>query len=400
MKIYIFENNHISDLNPLSLTRPSFDLRTGPFTFLERTLQMIDVTEVGLIVRPELEALCRERYSEFLVNPLEVEAAVWLLGNVLWRAEEIQTIVQGSSAVYRMADTVVGAKLSMDEGKKWLERGGPLKGSIPAEIPSVAMTPYICRYLWNILESMPGLIQHDSKNFQLGVIPDRLPDVHFINQDKLFIGKESAVSPGAVLDATRGPIIIEDKVRIEPLTFLEGPVYIGSDSIIKPFAHISNCAIGPGCKIGGEVANVIVQGFSNKVHYGYLGDSFLGEWINLGAGTTSSNLKNNYTPVTVQAGESTVNTNLLHVGCFIGDHVKTAIGTVLNTGAVLGPGCMVVTPGFPPKTLRPFTWFVNGKHHVFRWEKFMEMTNIVIERRGKSFSPNEKKVLQDIFIKR
>jgi hypothetical protein len=144
------------------------------------------------------------------------------------------------------------------------------------------------------------------------------------------------------------------------------------------------------------VNTVIIQGFTNKVHDGYLGNAFLGEWINLGAGTINSNLKNNYTQVNVQINGKNVNTESLHIGCFLGDYVKTAIGTTINTGTVIGPAAMIVTDGFPPKIIRPFTWYVNGKHRTVLFDKFLETTQHVKERRGQNLTKIEISLLKNI----
>jgi UDP-N-acetylglucosamine diphosphorylase/glucosamine-1-phosphate N-acetyltransferase len=399
MNIYIYENHQAANLNPLARTRPVFDLRTGPFTFLERIIPLIHSEKVCLLVRPELEALCREKHPGLTVNPSELSEGIWLLGNVLWKQEEVEQILRNGSAVYRQDETIVGANLSEEAATQWLEAGGPVKGAAPSNLPERNLETAHYRYLWEILEAMPAIIQSDSKRFNGGAT-ETVQGVHLVNPESILLGEDVTLSPGAVLDATHGPVIVDHHVKIESLAYLEGPVFIGNGSVIKPMTHVSESAVGPFTKLGGEVAHVIFQGFSNKVHYGYLGDSFVGEWVNLGAGTTTSNLKNNYHPVVVQVGDRAVNTGSLHVGSFIGDHVKTAIGTVLNTGSVLGPGCMIATPGFPPKTLRPFTWFIHGKHHVFNWEKFRDTAKVVMERRGKFMTEVEKQVLKDIFNKR
>jgi UDP-N-acetylglucosamine diphosphorylase/glucosamine-1-phosphate N-acetyltransferase len=157
------------------------------------------------------------------------------------------------------------------------------------------------------------------------------------------------------------------------------------------------CSIGPVCKLGGEINSVIIQGWSNKSHDGYLGDAYLGQWVNLGAGTVNSNLKNNYSDINVMVNGVMSDTGSKHVGCFMGDHVKTAIGTRLNTGTVIGTGSNVVSNGFPPKSIPPFSWCVDGKVQSVRWESFLETTKIVKSRRGLELSAAEKSLLDSIY---
>ena len=134
------------------------------------------------------------------------------------------------------------------------------------------------------------------------------------------------------------------------------------------------------------------------MHEGHLGDAFLGEWINLGAGTINSNLKNNYESVKIHINYQSIDTGKIHLGCFIGDHVKTAIGTLINSGTVIGPGAMIATDGFFPKTIKPFTWFVKGKHREAIFEKFVKTAEIVKNRRGQKLLDIEKQLLKKIKI--
>lgn len=250
-----------------------------------------------------------------------------------------------------------------------------------------------CQYIWHILDQMPQSISFEARNRGKPVTPSVFSNVSFINKGQVFVG-DAVIQPTALINAEKGPVIIDDGATIHGQTYLEGPLYIGKDTMIKPLTQIKNSVIGPNCKIGGEVDTVMIQGYTNKVHDGHLGDAVLGEWVNLGAGTINSNLKNNYTEVSVQVNGKNVNTGSIHVGCFMGDHVKTAIGTVLNTGTLIGAGAMIATNGFPPKTIRPFTWYVNGRHRKVLLDKFLETAYHVKKRRGKSLSIAEKSLLK------
>jgi UDP-N-acetylglucosamine diphosphorylase / glucose-1-phosphate thymidylyltransferase / UDP-N-acetylgalactosamine diphosphorylase / glucosamine-1-phosphate N-acetyltransferase / galactosamine-1-phosphate N-acetyltransferase len=165
------------------------------------------------------------------------------------------------------------------------------------------------------------------------------------------------VDPHVVLDAREGPIHLEAGVRIGSFTLLRGPAWIGADTTLLG-GLVEAVSVGPGCKLRGEISESVILGWSNKAHDGYLGHALVGSWVNLGAGTTNSDLKNNYSPVRVPAGpEREVETGLLKVGVFLGDHVKTGIGTLLSTGTVVGAGSNVFGgSGFPPRWIPPFSW--------------------------------------------
>ena len=140
--------------------------------------------------------------------------------------------------------------------------------------------------------------------------------IYTVGENKIYVDDSALIEPLVTLNAEKGPIIIMDNVHIYSFAYLEGPLYIGNDTIIKPHSHISSSIIGPVCKLGGEIEKSIFQGYSNKVHDGHLGNAFLGEWVNLGAGTTNSNLKNNYSPVKVKLGQEEIETAKYFIGSF------------------------------------------------------------------------------------
>ncbi len=391
MQIYIYEDQYAMDLDPLTSTRASFDIRIGAGTFFDQIQSQFPDAAISLFVRDELAKVTAERYPDCTVNPKSVTDGLWLLGNVIWN-QDISELIQNENAVYYLNHKIVGANLLAKEGNGWLKKGGPVHTN-PAGNNKMSVSATYCQYIWHILDQMPQSISSEAKNRGKPVTPSVFSNVSFINKGQVFVG-DAVIQPTALINAEKGPVIIEDGATIHGQSYLEGPLYIGKDTMIKPLTQIKNSVIGPNCKIGGEVDTVMIQGYTNKVHDGHLGDAVLGEWVNLGAGTINSNLKNNYTEVSVQVNGKNVNTGSIHVGCFMGDHVKTAIGTVLNTGTLIGAGAMMATDGFPPKTIRPFTWYVNGRHRKVLLDKFLETAYHVKKRRGKSLSIAEKSLLK------
>ena len=164
-------------------------------------------------------------------------------------------------------------------------------------------------------------------------------------------------------------------------TRLEGPAFIGPDTTILG-GVLSEVSIGPVCKVRGEVECSLILGYTNKAHDGFLGHAYLGRWVNLGALTTNSDLKNNYGPVRVGGADGPVETGLMKVGCFLGDHVKTGIGTLLNTGTVVGAGSNLFGGEMPPTYVPPFSWGNGTKLTEFRLERFLEVATQAMGRRG------------------
>ena len=177
----------------------------------------------------------------------------------------------------------------------------------------------------------------------------------------IFVGRGAKIHPMVVLDAEHGPIYIDEEVEIQPFTRIEGPCYIGRNSILLGAKCREGNSIGPWCRIGGEVEESIIQGYSNKYHDGFLGHAYVGQWVNLGALTTNSDLKNDYSEVKITLdGRTQLSTGSTKVGALIGDHAKTSIGTLLNTGTCVGAMAVLVAGGqLLPKFIPSFAWYLN-----------------------------------------
>ena len=182
------------------------------------------------------------------------------------------------------------------------------------------------------------------------------------SRDNIYVAPEATVHPLAVLDATAGPIYIDQGAEIHPFTRIEGPCYVGKQSILLGAKCRQGNTIGPLCRAGGEVEHSILQGCTNKYHDGFLGHAYVGQWVNLGAGTTNSDLRNDYGRVKVVLdGRTAIDTGSNKMGALIGDHTKTAIGTLLNTGAYVGAMAQLATPGvLLPKFIPSFAWVLKG----------------------------------------
>lgn len=203
---------------------------------------------------------------------------------------------------------------------------------------------------------------------------------HIVGKDKhLYIHAGATVYPGVVFDTTHGPILIEDGVKISSFSFLEGPLFVGKNSQIDNARITGGTLIGNQCRIGGEVENSIILDYTNKHHEGFLGHSFVSNWVNLGALSTTSDLKNNYGIVKLKIGDSVVNTGTIKFGSIIGPFTKLAIGVMSNTGTVFDIASNIVESriqGYVP----PFTWIKPGG--LYRLEEFLFDTKKIMARRS------------------
>ncbi len=238
-------------------------------------------------------------------------------------------------------------------------------------------------YLWDAIYLNEKAINDD---FQLFEKDSNIQKVQingsFINSKNIFLGKNVNILPNVVLDASEGAIIIDDNVKIMSQATIIGPCYIGKNSIIKIGAKIyEKTSIGEWCKIGGEVENSIIQSYSNKQHEGFLGHSFLSEWVNLGADTNTSDLKNTYANINLRIKDKNFETGKMFLGLFCGDHTKSAINTQFNTGTVAGICGILVVPGFLPNYIPSFSWGGKANGPIYKVSKALEVAKIVMARR-------------------
>jgi len=220
------------------------------------------------------------------------------------------------------------------------------------------------------------------------------------SRNDVYVARGARVHPMVVIDAEHGPVYIDADAEIHPFTRIEGPCYIGPKSILLGAKCREGNSIGPVCRIGGEVEESIVQGYSNKYHDGFLGHAYVGEWVNLGALTTNSDLKNDYTTVSVSLdGKDSIDTGSTKVGSLIGDHTKTSIGTLLNTGAYVGAMALIAATGKPlPKFIPSFAWFLEGVvTKGFGKRQLYKTAQTAMGRRKRKWTPAQEAMWDEVF---
>jgi len=374
MKIAFFEDEKALNLEPLIINRPVFDLRYGSNSLLERMYQFFPKNSILLWVRESIKNLTAELYPSKNVNQIMDDNIIWLNARVIWNHKLIEKVLSKPSQKYTLGNNLIAANLNLNQSNTWLENKKNDAKVHPVVEFGGEIECKIIEYLWDLIDLIPEAVKETKNDYKNKT---KYENVHF--------------------NESSGPVVLSKDVQIEPFCYLKGPLFIGENSTIKSNSKISNSVIGPYCKIGGEVSDSIIQGFTNKSHYGFLGNSFVGEWVNLGAGTTNSNLKNNYKNVSMIINNQLINSNKLFLGSFIGDHTKTAIGTMLNTGTKIGIGCNVLSQSFPSRNILSFNMINNNQIKKTTFKEFIEVVKKTKLRRNKLLLEQEKKYFNYIY---
>ncbi|MCX7785417.1 MAG: putative sugar nucleotidyl transferase [candidate division WOR-3 bacterium] len=385
--LYIYEDEYYQHFLPLVYFRSVADLFCGRFTLLEKYQRFYSEEKIGLLVRPILKPLLKEKYPELVINEFVSDdtMSLFLSSRAILK---MRINISGDEEIFtNPQNEIIGFRVKNFRVKQIpINTKTIRKLKLPhREIPAISIN-----YPWDlIVNNYQELINDFSNSAVLGKISEQA--IIFGNPDKLYVGSGAEIEAGAVIDLRDGPVFIDEGAKILALSRINGPVYIGKNTIVDQGKISNGTTIGENCRVSGEIEASILQGFVNKHHYGFLGHSYLAEWVNLGAGTTNSDLKNNYSTVKVKIGKKTIDTQQLKVGCFIGDHTKIAIGVMIPTGAVWGILANVLTPA---KSIPNFYWS-EGK----RWQlkKALTTVKIAMARRNIALSKNYAQLIQKLY---
>jgi UDP-N-acetylglucosamine diphosphorylase/glucosamine-1-phosphate N-acetyltransferase len=386
MHLCLFEDR-AEQLEPLSLTRCVFDLHCGITTLADKQMRPFTATAQGAWVRPLLAEVCRTQHPELHVNDLawlQSEDAILVNGRWLPPAELPAPVagpcvgtLEGEVAYVALAREHLQA-LTADnlaaQLKHWLET-----------LPGQPAGGRLIRHAWDLIEHNGQQIFWDFA--RLGIAQRLGKSSAYLAlvgpPSLLWIDPTARVEPMVVVDTTQGPVLIDHHAVVSAFTRLEGPCYIGPRSQVFGARVRGGTTLGPHCRVGGEIEASILHGHSNKYHEGFLGHSYLGEWVNLGAGTQTSDLRNDYGEISVPIGGQLVRTGQNKVGCFLGDHSKTGLGALLNTGTHVGAFCNLLPAGrYAPKYVPSFTsWWQGALKEAFTLEQALTTAQLAMRRR-------------------
>ncbi|MEW6194782.1 MAG: GlmU family protein [Bacteroidota bacterium] len=399
--ICLFEDEGFRNLLPLVYTRPVYDLQCGMFSLSKKILTRVPNSRVIYHTRGYLAQVVRENEKR-IVNDFDYENILFINGRVLIDDVSAKIISKLQNDSILTADnSIVAAKLTKDNIKKFTGRLNDITNTTTfGDLPSKKINIRLINYPWDLIKNNIEEITADFefiKSKRAGKF-STFKSIEIQNKKNVIIEKGVKIDPFAFLDASYGPIYIGKNAHIMSHSSIQGPAYIGNTSVIKMHASIYHgTSIGDVCKVGGEVENSIIHSYSNKQHEGFLGHSYLGSWINIGASTNNSDLKNNYSIVEVPISNKLVSSGLQFVGLIMGDHSKTSINSMFNTGSVVGVCCNIFGNGFPNKYLPSFSWGGSESLTEYRFDKAIEVIKSVMARRNVSLSETGISVLKNIF---
>jgi len=405
MHVCIVEDDSFGNLYPLSHLRPVFDLRCGILTLREKILSHISADSCSLAVRPVLLPLMRENNPAQTIgtDPAIGEDVLYVNGRVVMNRKAARRMMkERRDAVFMSGESVAALRLTGARVPGEPSPAALLKGEeIPDSLRRVDIDVRMVSFPWDIIYCAGSEIEHDIAAVG-GSGAHQSGNVHrtavLIGKKSIRIEKKSRIGPGVVLDASGGPVVIGRGVTIQANAVLYGPVSVGDGSLVKAGARICpGTVIGPVCKVAGEVEHSVFQGFANKAHDGYLGHSFISPWVNLGAGTTTSNLKNTYGTVRAMVNGNMRDSDRMFLGLTAGDHVKTGINTTLDTGTVIGVASNIFGAGLPPKYLPSFSWGSPGNFVPFRLDKALAIAATVMERRSVALTEAYAELMKEVF---
>lgn len=382
MNYILFDGPYRDQLLPFTFTRPVADIRVGILTIREKWEILLDTTTTTLT----------EDYLGHKYPMVKMEDNIMINASFLPNAQLVEMVLslKRQEAVFLDEDVVA---FYTEKAQQTVDFSHYEAIEYEGELLKIA-------YPWDIFRQNGKAIEQDYRLLTQGKISRPLsPTNQVLCPENIFL-EEGAKVEMAILNAATGPIYIGKNAEIMEGSIIRGPLALGEGATVKMGAKIYGpSTIGPYCKVGGEVTNSILFGYSNKGHDGYLGNSVLGEWCNLGADTNTSNLKNDYSQVKLWsiADEKFMATGLQFCGLMMGDHSKCAINTMFNTGTVVGVFANIFGSGFPRNYIPSFSWGGPAGYKKYQLSKALQVADEVMKRRDLALTEEDKSILEHLY---
>jgi UDP-N-acetylglucosamine diphosphorylase/glucosamine-1-phosphate N-acetyltransferase len=404
MQVAFFEDGRVDQFRPLVWLRPVFELLCGQSGLRERVNRYLAPTAWGAFLRPWLAEAYQEEHPAAQLNQLEwLRAEPTLLVNGRWlpTLSQLREIGPGDAVWHEgeLAALMISpgevAKLDLADIAASAAQIAKSRQAIPA-------SGQWLNYPWDLVHLNGTQLEQDFLTRPHG--PSKVTlgsQVAVLGRDEdVYIDPSAQIDPFVVIDARSGPVWIDAGVKAQPFTRIEGPCYIGPKTQLFRANVKEGTSLGPVCRVGGEIEASIFHGYSNKYHDGFLGHSYICPWVNLGALTTNSDLKNDYSAVSVPLWGDSINSGSTKVGCFVGDHSKTALCSLFNTGSSVGVMSMILPGGrLLPKHIPSFSRIWHGAIEEFPdgLEPSLATARTAMGRRDCEFTPAMSRLLQTVY---
>ena len=393
--VHLYEDAVARGFEPFALTRPIGELRAGALLVRERWEHALGASIAGHVTSRHLAGFSEPGAARVHGGPAVA------IGNWLVNARFAPALEAAPAADVLEADgRVVAVKLvallptsELSDGSATLDAIAP-RGATRATIAGWWMDE-----VWDYVRHLVTMLEADIPILGAGAATGLPRGAILVGEHPVFVEAGAVVEPSVCFDTTAGPILLRAASHVQAFTRLVGPLYVGAHSVVTT-DRIAASSIGDTCKVHGELSNTIFVGHANKGHDGFVGHSMLGRWVNLGAGTITSNLKNTYGTVQLWTPSGVRETGMQFLGTLFGDHAKTGIGTRLTTGCVLGAGANVFGSAMPPKAVSPFSWGESGAFQDYRVDKFLEVAERMMARRHVTLEDGMRAQLEAAYARR
>ena len=409
LRICVFEDGKFAQFDPLTSLRPMYTLRAGILPLFRRAERFFENPDIALVSREQVAALLAEQFKEYPVNIIKREKGsdvLFLNGRVrdfgdlprLTKEARLSTVFKhdGETVAILFKRESMGTVSALATPEIYVAA----YQNEASEFPDFNTSATMYSHLWEIVTDIESEIAADFTYLKSTSSPGENTRVYqgayLINKENIYLGNDVEVAPLSLIDASKGPVYIGANTRVESHAAIYGPCFIGANSVVLA-GKIAASSIGHTCRVGGEVEESVFHAYVNKYHAGFIGHSYVGPWVNFGAMTTNSDLKNNYSSIRSSVNGQSIDTGSQKVGSFIGDHTKFGIGTLLNTGINIGICCNIFGGGLTvDKEVAAFSWGNSGTYRKFALDKALETARVVAERRNAVFSNRESDLLQAI----
>jgi UDP-N-acetylglucosamine diphosphorylase/glucosamine-1-phosphate N-acetyltransferase len=372
--LFLYDDERARRFEPFSLMRPVAELRAGALLVRERWERALACAAAGFVSAPHLA----DFEEEGAARSVDVIPAGSIVANARF-APDINGVSRDASS-FTARGRLTAIRLTAPLEASELRAGHVTLEELP-RVPGEAVEQkgWWLDDVWHFVRDLGAMLQSDIATLGAPMRRVGADEAAIIGTHPVY-AEDATIERHVVFDVVKGPVMLRRGSTVQAFTRVVGPCYVGEESLVTS-DRVSGCSVGPHCKVHGEISTTVLLGYANKGHDGFVGHSYLGRWVNLGAGTTTSNLKNTYGTVSMWTPDGVRDTGMQFLGTMFGDHAKTGINLPLSTGSVIGAGASVVGR-MPPKVVPPFAWTEQDGVATFRLEKFIEVAERVMARRN------------------